>query len=94
MSEKFACVVYKEKMGGTEQGNLEYKQVSSSWSLLQLPLSFAWFFSFFNYHFLLFILASVAANQKTATESDLLSNIAGVLKYAHDEIGAGIVERW
>ena len=30
MSEKFACVVYKEKMVGTEQGSLEYKQVSSS----------------------------------------------------------------
>ena len=85
MSEKFACVVYKEKMVGTEQGSLEYKQVSSSWSLLQLHLSFAWF--------LLFILASVAANHKTTTESDLLNNISGVLKYAHDKIGAGVVER-
>ena len=91
MSEKFTFVVYKEKMVSTEQGGLEYKQFSSSWSLLQLHLSFAWFF--FNDHFLLFILASVAANHKTATESDLLNNIAGVLKYAHDKIGAGVVER-
>ena len=50
-------------------------------------------FFFFNDHFLLFILTSVAANHKTATESDLLNNIAGVLKYAHDKIGAGVVER-
>ena len=40
----------------------------------------------------LFILASVTADHKTATESDLLNNIAGVLKYA-DKIGAGVVER-
>ena len=40
-----------------------------------------------------FILASVAANHKTTTESDLLNNIAGVLKYTHDKIGAGIVKR-
>ena len=39
------------------------------------------------------ILASVAANHKTTTESDLLNNIAGVLKYTHDKIGAGIVKR-
>ena len=52
------------------------------------------FFLFYNYHFLLFILASVAANHKTATESELLNNIAGVLKYAHDKIGAGVVEKW
>ena len=51
------------------------------------------FFSFFNDHFLLFILASVATNHKTATESDLLNNITGVLKYVHDKIGAGVVER-
>ena len=37
-------------------------------------------------HFFLFILASVVANHKTVTESDLLNNIAGVLKYAHDKI--------
>ena len=48
---------------------------------------------FSNDHFLLFILGSVATNHKTATESDLLNNIAGVLKYAHDKIGVGIVER-
>ena len=28
-----------------------------------------------------------------ATESDVLNKIAGVLKYAHDKIGAGVVER-
>ena len=75
-------------MIGTEKGSLEYKQVSS-WSLLQLHLRFAWFFIFFNDHFLLFILARVATNHKSATESDLLNNIAGVLNYAHDKIGAG-----
>ena len=53
-----------------------------------------WFFLFFNDHFLLFILASVAANHKTDTESDVSNKIAGVLKYAHDKIGAGVVERW
>ena len=93
MSEKFVCVVYKEKMVGTEQGSLEYKQFSSSWSLLQLHLCFAWFLLFFNDHFLLFILANIAANHKTATMLDLLNNIAGVLKYTHDKIGAGVVER-
>ena len=89
----FACVVYKEKMVGTKQGSLEYKQFPSSWSLLQLHLSFAWFFSFFNDQFLLFILASVATNHKTTTESDLLNNIPRVWKYAHDKIGAGVMER-
>ena len=39
-------MVYKEKMVGTERRSLEYKQVFSSWSLLQLHLSFAWFFLF------------------------------------------------
>ena len=46
-----------------------------------------------NKHFLFFILTSVAANHKTATESDLLNNIAGVWKYNHDKIGVGVVER-
>ena len=50
-------------------------------------------FSFFNDHFLLFILASVAANHKTATKSYVLNKIAGVLKYAPDKIGAGVVEK-
>ena len=50
-------------------------------------------FSFFNDPFLLFILASIAASHKTATDSDLLNNITGVLKYAHDKIGTGNVER-
>ena len=43
--------------------------------------SFVWFFLFLNDHFLLFILASVAANFKAATESDVLKV-------------AGVVERW
>ena len=52
------------------------------------------FFFFFNDCFLLFILASVSANHKTATESDLLNKTAGVLKYDPDKIDAGVVERW
>ena len=80
----------RKKIVGTEQGSLEYKQFSSSWSLLQLHLSFAWFF--LNDHFLLFILASVGPNHKTTTESDLLNNIAGLLNYARDKIAAGVVE--
>ena len=50
------------------------------------------------FHFLwslsLFILASVAANYKTATESDVLNKIARVLKYSPDKISARVVERW
>ena len=79
-------------MVGTEQGGLAFKQISWSWSLLQLHLVLLDLF-FFNYHFLLFILASVAANHKTTTESDVLNKIAGVLKYSHDKIDAGVVER-
>ena len=45
------------------------------------------FIFFFNDHFLLFVLASVAANHKTATEADVLNKI--LLKYAPDKIGAG-----
>ena len=37
--------------------------------------------------FLLFVLASVVANHKTATEADVLNKIAGILKYAPDKIG-------
>ena len=59
-----------------------------------IAFNFAWFFIFFNDHFLLFILGSIAANHKTATESDVLHKIAGVLKYTHAKIGAGVVERW
>ena len=58
-----------------------------------IAFKFSLIFSFLNHHFLSFILASAAANHKTANESDLLSNIAGVLQYAHDKIGAGVVER-
>ena len=46
------------------------------------------------YWSLSFILASVAANHKTAAEPDVLNKIAGILKYAHDKIGVGVVERW
>ena len=42
----------------------------------------------------LFILASVAANHNTATESNVLNKIAGLLKYAPSKIGAGVMERW
>ena len=58
-----------------------------------IAFSFAWIF-FFNDHFLLFILASVATNHKTVTESDVLNKFARVLKYAPDKIGTGVVERW
>ena len=58
-----------------------------------ISFKFYLIFSFSNDHFLLFILASVAANHKIATEPELLNNIAGVLKSAHDKIGAGVVER-
>ena len=47
------------------------------------------FFIFFNNHILLLILASVDANHKISTESDVLSKIVGVLKYAPDKIGGG-----
>ena len=50
---------------------------------------FMWFFSFFKNQFLLFALASVVTNHKTATEADVLNKIVGVLKYAPDKIGAG-----
>ena len=36
--------------------------------------------------FLLFVLASVVPNHKTATEADVLNKIAGILKYAPDKI--------
>ena len=39
--------------------------------------------------FLLFVLATVVANHKTATEADALNKIAGILKYTPDKIGAG-----
>ena len=71
-------------MVGTEQG---------SGSLLQINLDLLDFFFFLNDHFLLFILASVAANHKTVTESDVLNKTAGVLKYGPEKIGAGVVER-
>ena len=72
-------------MVGTDQG---------SWSLLQINLVLLDFFFFVNDHFILFILASVAANRKAATESDVLSKTARVLKYGPEKIGAGVVERW
>ena len=86
--KNFRVWFIRKKRVGIDQGSLEYKHFCSSWRLLQLHLSFAWFFLMIT----LFILASVTADHKTATESDLLNNIAGVLKYA-DKIGAGVVER-
>ena len=75
-----------------------YHRAGESWieklKSSAVALSFAWFCLFFNDNFLLFILASVPANHKTATESDVLNKIAGVLKYDHGKIGAGVVERW
>ena len=50
--------------------------------------------NFVEFHCLLFVLASVAANHKIATKADALNKIAGVLKYASDKIGVGVVERW
>ena len=50
--------------------------------------------NFVEFHFLLFVLANVAANHKTTTEEEVLDKIAGVLKKAPDKIGAGFVERW
>ena len=55
---------------------------NESLNFWQIQVKFCLIFSFFNDHFLLFILASVAANQKIATDSDLWNNIARVLKYA------------
>ena len=81
-------------MVGTEQESLEYKEISWSWSLLQLHLVLLDFSFFFSDHFFLFILASVAANHKIATNSDVLNKTAGVLKYGPDKIGAVVVEKW
>ena len=39
------------------------------------------------------VLASVAANHKI-TETKVLNKIAGLLKYAPNKIGAGVVGRW
>ena len=76
MSEKFALVVYKERVVAAAQGRHECKQFSSRWSLLQLHLRFAWF----NDHFLLLILASVATNHKTTNESDLVEQYCWSIK--------------
>ena len=92
MSEKLACVVYKEKWLAQSRGALninKFLQAKSS----AIAFTFCLICSFFHDRFLLFILASVADNHKTATESDLLNNIAGVLKYTHNKFGAGVVER-
>ena len=81
-------------MVDTEEGSLEYKQIRKFTNLLNQKssantLSFASFLYIFNDHFLLFVLASVVANCKTATEADMLNKIAGVLKYSPDKIGFG-----
>ena len=71
------------------------RQSSSSgphldWSVKKVSKFFQkFFFIFFNNHFLLLILASVDANHKISTESDVLNKIVGVLKYAPDKIGGG-----
>ena len=79
------------KNGWHREGSIEYKQVVNltnllSRNLLQSHLVLLDFFIFFNDHFLLFVLASAAANHKTATKADVLNKI--VLKYAPDKIGA------
>ena len=74
-------------MVDTEEGNLEYKEIGLKSSAI--AFSFAWVFNFFNDHFLLFVLASVVPNHKTATETDVLNKIARTLKCAPDKIGAG-----
>ena len=81
-------------MEDTEEGSLEYEQIGNLTNLLKqkssaIAFSFAWGFHFFNNYFLLFVLASVVASHKAATEADVLNKIAGVLKYAPDKIGAG-----
>ena len=73
-------------MVDTEEGSLECKQVVNLTNLLKQKFSTI-ALSFFNDHFLLFILASPAANHKTATEADVLNKT--LLKYAPDKIGAG-----
>ena len=50
--------------------------------------------NFVEFHFLLFVLADVAANHKTTTEEEVLDKIAGELKNAPDKIDAAFVERW
>ena len=79
-------------MVGTEEGGLEYIQVVNLTNLLKqkssaIALSFASFLHFFDDHFLVFVLASIAINHKATTEADVLNEI--VLKYAPDKIGAG-----
>ena len=82
-------------MVGTEEGSLEYKQIVNLTDLLKqkssaIAFRFVWFLPFLNDHFLLFVLASVAANHKTVTETDVLNKIATLLKYICDKIDAGI----
>ena len=83
----FVCVVYYKKMVDTEEGSLEYKLIGPKSSAI--AFSFAWVFNFFSDHFLLFVLASVVSNHNTATETDVLNEIAGTLKCTPDKIGAG-----
>ena len=87
-------MVYWEKMVGTEEGSLEYKQLVNLTNLLKqrssaIAFSFAWFLHFFNDHDLLFVLGSIVANHKTATEADVLNKTARVLNYVPDKPGTG-----
>ena len=94
MSEKFVCVVYSKKWLAQSKGTLNINNFYQAEVFCNCFVSKSCLiFSFFNDCFLLFILVSVAPNHKTVTESDLLNNIAGVLKYAHEKIGDGVVER-
>ena len=82
------CVVCQEKQLDTEEGSLECKQIANLKKSSAIAFSFTRVFHFLMI-FLLFVLASVVANHKAATEADVLNKIAGILKYAPDKIGAG-----
>ena len=59
MSEKFACVVYKGKNGWHRTGEPRIETIFFKLKFSAIGFKFCLFFSFFNDHFLLFILASV-----------------------------------
>ena len=73
-------MVYEEKWLAQSRGALNINNLLQAEVFCNCIEVLLVFFFFFNDHFLLFVLASVAANHKTATESELLNNIAVVLK--------------
>ena len=89
-SVKKVCVS-EVKMIDPEQGSLKinkFPKVEVFCSCIQFCL----IFHFFNDHFILFVLASVATNHKT-TEEDVLNKIARILKHTPGKIGAEVEER-